>query len=236
MRRVLVLALSTTAVLLAGCPAPKDGNCKSQQDCAGQAGFGKICVSGKCEECGKDADCQAGFTCSAAKKCEPKGESEADKARREAEERRLREEAEAKARVECTTELGCDGAKYCQNSKCVAGVAPSCGDAKGFTVRFDYDKADVQGDAAGTLQRLAACLEKFPARKVTVAGHCDERGTVAYNQALGKRRAEAVKTYLKALKVGDLATVSFGKDDPVCKESTPDCWAQNRRAQFTVER
>ncbi len=67
-------------------------------------------------------------------------------------------------------------------------------------------------------------------------GHCDERGTVEYNLALGERRARAAYDYLVSLGVpaDRLKTVSYGKEVPVCTESTEDCWARNRRARFTV--
>jgi peptidoglycan-associated lipoprotein len=88
---------------------------------------------------------------------------------------------------------------------------------------LDQDKA--------TLQRQAAWLAKYPNIKVTVEGHADERGTREYNIALGAKRANAVKEYLVSLGVSAarVDTVSYGKERPVCAESTEACWAQNRR-------
>jgi peptidoglycan-associated lipoprotein len=70
---------------------------------------------------------------------------------------------------------------------------------------------------------------------VTIEGHCDERGTEEYNIALGDKRARAAKRYLKNLGVGTgrLKTISYGEGRPVCSEASEDCWAQNRRADFT---
>jgi len=101
----------------------------------------------------------------------------------------------------------------------------------GDTVHFDYDKYDILDSDRTVLQRQAAWLAKYPAVRVTVEGHCDERGTREYNLALGARRANAVKEYLVSLGVsgGRLETISYGKERPMCTESSEACWAQNRR-------
>jgi peptidoglycan-associated lipoprotein len=234
MRRAL-LALATLASLaaLSGCPAkPKSGECKSSKDCEGQEGFGKVCVEGRCQECAADADCKSGFVCRT-NKCVPK--------------------------PECAKDADCGEGKKCQNDRCVAGgdeaaeaekrrkaaeeeaarnaAAKACGDAGAFTVRFGFDQSTLSGDAQGTLQKLADCLKKAPAKRVLVQGNCDERGTTQYNIALGARRAEAARKYLVDLGVGaKVETVSFGKEKPVCSESTEECWAKNRRDEFQVER
>jgi peptidoglycan-associated lipoprotein len=71
---------------------------------------------------------------------------------------------------------------------------------------------------------------------VTIQGNCDERGTREYNLALGARRANAVKEYLVSLGIsaGRVDTISYGKERPVCTESTEDCWAQNRRGVTVI--
>jgi peptidoglycan-associated lipoprotein len=238
MRRVILLALSTTAILLTACPSPpKNGECKSSADCASQAGFGKVCVSGRCAECGADADCKAGFVCKATK-CEPSGPSAEELARAEAARKAAEEEAaRRKALGLCNGDADCDGGKTCQAGKCAAAVDPACSDAAAFTVRFAFDQAAVTGDAPATLQKLAGCLQKAPAKRIQVDGHCDDRGTTAYNLALGKRRAEAVKKYLGDLGVaGALDTNTYGEEKPLCREATESCWARNRRAEFTIER
>jgi peptidoglycan-associated lipoprotein len=101
----------------------------------------------------------------------------------------------------------------------------------GDTVHFEYDKYAVLEQDKATLQRQAAWLAKWPNIKVTVEGHADERGTREYNIALGAKRANAVKEYLVSLGVSAarIDTVSYGKERPVCTESTEDCWSQNRR-------
>jgi peptidoglycan-associated lipoprotein len=106
----------------------------------------------------------------------------------------------------------------------------------GDTVHFDFDKYDVLDNDKGTLQRQAAWLSKYPSVRVTVEGHCDERGTREYNLALGARRANAVKEYLVSLGVSSarVDTISYGKEHPICTESNEDCWAQNRRGVTTI--
>jgi peptidoglycan-associated lipoprotein len=122
------------------------------------------------------------------------------------------------------------------SSSIVAGSAEDFRVNVGDTVHFDFDKYDVLDNDKGTLQRQAAWLSKYPSVRVTVEGHCDERGTREYNLALGARRANAVKEYLVSLGVSSarVDTISYGKEHPICAESNEDCWAQNRRGVTTI--
>jgi peptidoglycan-associated lipoprotein len=106
----------------------------------------------------------------------------------------------------------------------------------GDTVHFDYNKYAILAVDNATLQRQATWLARYPAVKVTVEGNCDERGTREYNLALGARRANAVKEYLVSLGVAAarVETISYGKEKPICSESTESCWAQNRRGVTTI--
>jgi peptidoglycan-associated lipoprotein len=99
---------------------------------------------------------------------------------------------------------------------------------------FDYDKADIRPDARATLSKTADFLKNYPRFKVTIEGHCDERGSTEYNLGLGDRRASAVKQYIVSLGVSAdrVSTVSFGKEKPFCMESNDACWQQNRRGHF----
>jgi len=99
---------------------------------------------------------------------------------------------------------------------------------------FDTDKADIRPDAREALAKTADFLKSEPSIKVTIEGHCDERGSTEYNLGLGDRRAAAVKAYLVSLGVsaGQLTTVSFGKEKPFCQEHGEPCWQQNRRGHF----
>ena len=106
----------------------------------------------------------------------------------------------------------------------------------GDTVHFDYNEYNVTDEDKGILQRQSTWLQRYPQVRVTVEGHCDERGTREYNLALGARRANAVKEYLVSLGVASarLDTISYGKERPICTESDENCWAQNRRGVTTI--
>jgi peptidoglycan-associated lipoprotein len=103
---------------------------------------------------------------------------------------------------------------------------------------FDYDTADIRGDAQATLSRDAAYLNSHPDTKVVIGGYCDERGSNEYNLALGQNRAEAAKNALvnAGVAANRLRVISYGKEKPFCTESTEECWQQNRRAGFSIDR
>ena len=100
------------------------------------------------------------------------------------------------------------------------------------TIYFDTDRYNVDSADAATLQSQAQWLARYPAARVTIEGHADERGTRDYNLALGERRANAAKIYLVGLGVGAerITTVSYGKERPVALGSDESSWARNRRA------
>jgi peptidoglycan-associated lipoprotein len=101
---------------------------------------------------------------------------------------------------------------------------------------FDYDKSDLREDARTALANDAAWLKKYPSVKIMIEGHCDERGTQAYNLALGDRRANAAKEYLASMAIdaSRVRTVSYGKERPFCTDSNESCWQQNRRGHIVV--
>jgi peptidoglycan-associated lipoprotein len=103
---------------------------------------------------------------------------------------------------------------------------------------FDYDTYDIRADAQGTLSRDAAFLNSHPNLKIVIGGYCDERGSNEYNLALGQNRADAAKNALVTAGVASsrIRVVSYGKEKPFCSESTEECWQQNRRAGFTLDR
>jgi peptidoglycan-associated lipoprotein len=106
----------------------------------------------------------------------------------------------------------------------------------GDTVHFAYNEYNIEDADKSVLGRQAQWLAKYPAVRVTVEGHCDERGTREYNLALGARRANAVKEYLvsQGVSTARVETVSYGKERPICTESNEACWAQNRRGVTTI--
>ncbi len=100
----------------------------------------------------------------------------------------------------------------------------------GDRVFFDYDRSVVRPDGEETLRRQASFLKAHPQVTITVAGHCDERGTREYNLALGERRANATKNYLVSLGIepGRISTISYGKERPIVLGHNKAAWAQNR--------
>jgi peptidoglycan-associated lipoprotein len=103
---------------------------------------------------------------------------------------------------------------------------------------FDYDTYDIRNDAASVLAKDASFLVSHPDIKVVIGGYCDERGSDEYNLALGQNRADAAKNALVTAGVAAnrIRVVSYGKEKPFCSESTEECWQQNRRAGFTLDR
>jgi peptidoglycan-associated lipoprotein len=103
-------------------------------------------------------------------------------------------------------------------------------------VFFDFDSYSLTSEAKGTLDANAGQLKRVTAANVTIEGHCDERGTKAYNLALGEKRANAAKEYLVALGVNAsrITTVSYGKERPFDDGHDESAWAKNRRGHFVV--
>lgn len=104
-------------------------------------------------------------------------------------------------------------------------------------VRFGYDRDELTASARAVLKRNAAEIKSNRSWEVLVEGHCDSRGTIPYNLALGQRRAKAVRDYYVALGVpgGRVATLSLGKERPACEEQTDACWDKNRRALSKIK-
>lgn len=98
----------------------------------------------------------------------------------------------------------------------------------GDRVFSDFDRFDIRRKGRATLQRQAEWLEKYPKAIVRIEGYCDERGTREYNLALGARRANDVREYLmrRGIDGSRITTISYGKERPVCVESTKSCWAK----------
>ena len=103
-------------------------------------------------------------------------------------------------------------------------------------IHFGYDKSAIEPEAREVLKKLADLLAGMGSYHLVVEGHCDERGTVEYNLALGQRRADAAMKYLVDLGVdrGSITTVSYGKERPVDTGQNEEAWARNRRAHFLV--
>ena len=121
-------------------------------------------------------------------------------------------------------------------SRIIPGSAEDFRVNVGDTVHFEFDQYNVQEGDKTILGRQAAWLAKYPAVRVTIEGHADERGTREYNLALGARRANAVKEFLvsQGVSTARLETVSYGKERPICTQSDESCWQQNRRGVTAI--
>lgn len=104
------------------------------------------------------------------------------------------------------------------------------------TIRFALDQYDIDADSRAILDSQVAWLRRYPQVRITIEGHCDERGTREYNLALGDRRANAAKNYLAAagIDASRITTISYGKERPLALGSDEASWAQNRRAVTIV--
>lgn len=104
-------------------------------------------------------------------------------------------------------------------------------------VFFGYDSWTISEDGRQALTRDAEWMKSNPSALVKVEGHCDERGTSAYNLVLGEKRAKAARNYLVELGVGAnrLSVVSYGKERPSCNEHAESCYQQNRRGHLAVK-
>jgi peptidoglycan-associated lipoprotein len=192
--------------------------CRIDSDCDGLVCRGNKCVP----ECAADADCPEGFSCQ-----------------------------EQKCVGQCENDVDCGPGRVCIDSVCqdqaadATNVSAACRPMSGGadvvaleTVNFDFDKYDLTISARGALDQNAKCLEEAPGVTIVIEGHCDERGTQEYNLALGEKRANTVRGYLKNLgiDVSRMQTRSKGENEPVCNGASEDCYAQNRRVQFLQER
>jgi len=103
-------------------------------------------------------------------------------------------------------------------------------------IHFDFDKYEIRPEDALILREDAALLMKHPAVKIQIEGHCDERGTVEYNLALGERRANNAKQYLVSLGVSEdhLSIISYGKERPLDPGHNEEAWAKNRRDHLVI--
>lgn len=104
-------------------------------------------------------------------------------------------------------------------------------------IYFAFDRYDLRPGDAATAQRDAFFLAAHPDDNITIAGHCDERGSEEYNMALGASRANAVATLLKKMGIAAdrIKTISYGKERPFCTEHDETCWQQNRRAHLVCD-
>jgi len=163
---------------------------------------------------------------------------------REARERALREQAlrdqaarEAAYRAaQAAADKGAQEAADKAKKDAAAKAAAMLKELQIPDIHFDYDKYNLKPEAQEILKKGAAAYLKYRDYKLVVEGHCDERGTVEYNLALGEKRAMEAAKYLVDLGIEKdrVKTISYGKEMPLDKGSSEEAWAKNRRARFVI--
>ena len=196
--------------------------CRTDAECS-DAGEGMVCRSNKCvPECTTTEDCPSGEVCESSR-CVATG---------------------------CVTDQECGAGMSCVEGDCVVASAenissacrsmnPGSGDSIALgTVQFGFNDYDLTVNARSILDQNAECLQEDTTVTLVLEGHCDERGTQEYNLALGEKRANAVKSYLRNLGVDTsrLRTRSKGENEPVCNSDSESCFEQNRRVEFLQSR
>jgi peptidoglycan-associated lipoprotein len=103
---------------------------------------------------------------------------------------------------------------------------------------FDYDSYEIRPDAQAPVSKAVTFLNANPQIRVLIGGYCDDRGSTEYNLALGASRADAAKDALVkgGVAASRIRTVSYGKEKPFCTQENEECWQQNRRAAFSVDK
>ena len=144
--------------------------------------------------------------------------AEDEAARREAEEMRRAREARQRQEASSMSEAARKAAFEDEN------------------IHFDFDKYVLTPQAMMILDDKAAYLREHSGVRVLVEGHCDDRGSNEYNLALGDRRANSAKDYLvkSGVAEGRITTISYGEEQPLCRQQNESCWSRNRRGQFSV--
>lgn len=100
-------------------------------------------------------------------------------------------------------------------------------------VYFDFDQAEIKGEAQAVLACHGKYLSDVPGSRMTLEGHADERGSREYNLGLGERRGNAVSSALQANggSAAQITVNSYGEERPTCSDSDENCWAKNRRVE-----
>ena len=200
----------------------------------------RACQSGRCDAvtCITTTDCQGGETCTAydCVRDEPQCATDEDCP----EGQRCEEEACVGG---CVSDQECGAGMVCQNGSCEAGgtqISQACRPAEAGEVvaippvSFDFNDYDLTVNTQSSLDTSAECLGQAPEVTIIIEGHCDQRGTQEFNLALGEKRANAVKSYLRNLGIDTsrMRTLSKGKNEPVCNDWSESCHSENRRVLF----
>lgn len=217
----VALACGGLAFALA-CGGPKYPSCENDEHCNSDGHQG-VCVNGKCVSCRDDSGCGAGKECRAGT-CEAKREPNESKV------------VSRPPPRECGDDMPCPQGQRCENGHCVLPPQGGPGCREFPAPKFDFEGAELRGDAADVLRRLAECITtgSLKGSNVLLTGHCDPRGEDEFNMTLGAQRAETVRTFLTGLGVpaNKIAVSSRGKLDAHGSDETS--WAQDRRVDIEV--
>jgi len=177
----------------------------------------------------------------------PKAEQDAaaKAAAEEAARKKAEAEAEAKRKAEAEAEARRKAEAEAESARKAAAEAEAkkqaefrrAAEAALKEINFAFDKSDIREADKAKLQAIAEFLKAFPQSRLMLEGHCDERGTVEYNLALGDRRAVAAQRYLVGLGVTEdrLKTISYGKEKPKVQGKDEESWLANRRCEFKLQ-
>ena len=140
-------------------------------------------------------------------------------------------QAEEAARAEAAR-LAAERAAEAERQRAIAAARATLEEM----VFFDYDMVEIRDDAAPVLREKVNILRASPQVRLRIEGYCDERGSTAYNLALGNRRAEAIRQFLTGFGLSEsrFEIVSVGEGRPLVRGSNEDAWARNRRVEFVI--
>lgn len=195
-------------------------------------GFCEQCDGNSCVPtpgcCADDADCPSPMRCRD-NRCGPQCLSDADCGDME------RCQSGTCVEVECFTDEHCPEGFRCENYACerIVDTTP-CANREFRTILFDFDESTLRADQTSAIEWNMACFERFEG-DVDVEGHCDERGTVEYNLALGDRRARTIRNYFEdaGIERARMNKISYGESRPASSGSTESAYRQNRRVEIT---
>ncbi|MDH5234645.1 MAG: OmpA family protein [Gemmatimonadota bacterium] len=146
-----------------------------------------------------------------------------------------RARADSIARAEATRRAAEEAARAAAAERERAAMAAARA-AFATMIYFDYDKSDLKPEARTALMAKVPLLQANANVRIRIAGHTDDRGSDAYNVALGQRRAAAAKRFLvdQGIDAGRIDVVSFGEDRPVAMGTGEENWSKNRRDEFEI--
>ncbi len=228
---IIIGVLLVGVLWLGGCkeepPPPPPPECLEDSDCAA----GMACIGGNCLESKVRHECADNEDCPSNKVCRMTGEVR-------------------KCVAECESSDECSGENVCWQDRCMSeeearrkGMPPAVGSSATTQaceinrIHFDFNEYYLTSEARQTLRDNYECLKSKGTVRVVIEGHCDERGSLEYNLALGQRRARAVRDFLVNLGIlrSKIETISYGEERPVSYGHNEDAWAKNRRGEINIK-